>query len=168
MRTFVALSLLLMGWAYWILSGGGGFAPEAWPEAVAEAAVAPVAPPVVEITRADASLDDLPLAPARADPGAAPAEPLAPGAALLALAPEMAAPLLPRPEAAAAVPAGDLRVVTGDDVNLREGPGTGFAVVGRMARGERAEVIEAVDGWARVRLPSGEGWMAERFLGAEG
>lgn len=188
MRTFVVLSFLLMGWAYWVLSGGSGFAPEAWPEVAEVATGEAEAPPVVEITRADASLDDLPLAPAGPEgtdlatlrapsPSPEPAEPLAPAEALLALAPEMAAPLAPRPEtaeapeaanleAAAPVAAPDLRAVTGDAVNLREGPGTDFAVVGRMGRGDRAEVLEAADGWMRVRSPAGEGWMAERFLGA--
>jgi uncharacterized protein YgiM (DUF1202 family) len=44
-------------------------------------------------------------------------------------------------------------VVTGSSVNLRQGPGTVYAVVGRVHRGDTLVVVgEAVD-WYRVYLP---------------
>ncbi|RPF49709.1 SpoIID/LytB domain protein [Thermodesulfitimonas autotrophica] len=52
-------------------------------------------------------------------------------------------------------------VVKGDVVNLRTGPGTGYGIVGRMARGLRLELLEARDGWYKVRLATGQtGWVA--------
>ncbi len=105
-----------------------------------------------------------------AGPEGLPDTPVAPDEALAALAPDLAAPPAPevaaRPapvEAAPPAPA-TRREVAGDRVNLREGPGTTFDVVGRLARGEAAEVIESRDGWARVRVGANEGWVSERFL----
>lgn len=103
-----------------------------------------------------------------AGPEGLPETPVEPDEALAALAPDLAdappdaAPASPVEAAAPAPPA--RREVTGDRVNLREGPGTTFDVVGRLARGEAAEVIELRDGWARVRVGANEGWMSERFL----
>ncbi|MGQ9512347.1 SpoIID/LytB domain-containing protein [Thermodesulfitimonas sp.] len=52
-------------------------------------------------------------------------------------------------------------VVKGDVVNLRTGPGTGYGIVGRMTRGLRLELLEARDGWYKVRLATGQtGWVA--------
>lgn len=111
-----------------------------------------------------------------AGPEGLPETPVAPDEALAALAPDLA-PDLPAPppaatdagpaplvEAASTSAAPALREVAGDRVNLREGPGTTFDVVGRLARGEAAEVMESRDGWARVRVGANEGWMSERFL----
>ena len=64
----------------------------------------------------------------------------------------------------------DIRVVSGNRVNVRGGPGTGFDVVNRLVRGEEVEIIEDNgDGWVRMRPVSGgtEGWMAD-FLLASG
>ena len=59
----------------------------------------------------------------------------------------------------------DLREVIGDGVNMRGGPGVQYAVVGKLSRGERAEVLREESGWAELRLASGEtGWMAANFL----
>jgi uncharacterized protein YgiM (DUF1202 family) len=109
------------------------------------------------------------LAPA-AGPEGLPETPVAPDEALAALAPDLAGAPSPAPEPAAApaslveAAAGARREVAGDRVNLREGPGTTFDVVGRLARGEVAEVIETRDDWARVRVGANEGWVSERFL----
>lgn len=44
--------------------------------------------------------------------------------------------------------------VTGSSVNLRAGPGTGFAVVGRGARSDELVVTGQTDGlWVEVELP---------------
>ena len=64
----------------------------------------------------------------------------------------------------------DIRVVSGNRVNVRGGPGTGFDVVNRLVRGEEVEIIEDNgDGWVKMRPVSGgkEGWMAD-FLLASG
>ncbi|WP_334111196.1 SpoIID/LytB domain-containing protein [Thermodesulfitimonas autotrophica] len=52
-------------------------------------------------------------------------------------------------------------VVKGEVVNLRTGPGTGYGIMRRMARGLRLELLEARDGWYKVRLATGQtGWVA--------
>ena len=59
----------------------------------------------------------------------------------------------------------DLREVVGDGVNMRSGPGVQHAVVGKLERGEMAEVLREESGWAELRLSSGEtAWMAANFL----
>ncbi|MCC7321971.1 MAG: SH3 domain-containing protein [Rubellimicrobium sp.] len=184
MNRFVFVSLLVMAWAYWELSGGAGFVPETRPAAEG-----------VTVTRADTSVIDTLAPPAPADPFAADpvSEPLAealPGLAPEALpagddgidavlgdvvgaAPEIAPepafegnPLI-TPEGPAATPVADLRVVTGNRVNLREGPGTGHAQIGQLTSGTILEVVETTaDGWARIMVQgSGEtGWMSASFL----
>ena len=59
----------------------------------------------------------------------------------------------------------DLRMVIGEAVNMRGGPGIQHPVVGTLGRGTRAEVLREESGWAELRLASGEtGWMAANFL----
>lgn len=179
MKLFVALSFLALAVLYWAASGGAGFEPEAWPEQAAEAVAATTqAEDAPDEAPDDALAASLPVAtdpspapgpeapptPLPAAPEGLPADPLDPDAALAALAPDLAAE---PPEAAPdAPPEGPLREVTGDVVNVRAGPGTDFDVVGQLARGERAEVLELRDGWASVRAGATEGWMSERFLAA--
>lgn len=179
MRLFIALSFVLLAVAYWLASGGPGFVPEARPVAEAEPAA------VVTVTRAEAPESDLVAPPPEAGalslepeagpepvaevatptgPEGLPETPVAPDEALAALAPDLAAGEAPEELVEAAAPGGAGREVTGDGVNLREGPGTSFDVVGRLDRGDRAEVIELRDGWAWVRVGGAEGWMSERFL----
>ena len=58
-------------------------------------------------------------------------------------------------------------VVTGSSVNMRAGPSNSRAIVGRMRRGERAELVaQATEGWVQVRAASSGrvGYMAARFL----
>ena len=59
----------------------------------------------------------------------------------------------------------DVREVIGDGVNMRSGPGVQHPVVGKLQRGEMAEVLQEQSGWAELRLASGESaWMAANFL----
>ena len=61
--------------------------------------------------------------------------------------------------------------VTARAVNLRAGPTTGSRILGRLTRGQSAELIRDVgNGWAEIRaLHSGEvGFMALRFLAPAG
>jgi N-acetylmuramoyl-L-alanine amidase len=51
--------------------------------------------------------------------------------------------------------------VTGDIVNLRSGPGTGYRKVGEVSRGTQLAVVGQSGGWYRVRLASGAlAWIA--------
>ena len=62
----------------------------------------------------------------------------------------------------------DLREVTGNGVNLRAGPGTGFDVATQLSKGTRVEVLDAPgNGWVYLRTVEGrqfEGWMADFLL----
>lgn len=136
---------------------------------VAEAAPVPAAPPPA----AD-------LAPAAAAPVVltayvpvatpAPAVVPAPAPAPDPVAVEVAEPEpepLPEPPPA---PAADIRLVSAERINVREGPSTDFAVVGRLTRDEAVTVVaEAGDGWVRVRIEGDgiEGFVAARLLRAQ-
>ena len=50
---------------------------------------------------------------------------------------------------------GDVIEVTVDELNVRTGPGTGYQACGMMTKGYRATVLEAKDGWARLK----DGWV---------
>lgn len=57
--------------------------------------------------------------------------------------------------------------VTGEVVNVREGPGTAFPVVGKVVFGEATEILsDPADDWVRIRIQGDgiEGFMARRFL----
>lgn len=61
----------------------------------------------------------------------------------------------------------DIRSVSADSANVRGGPSTGHAVVGRITRGEEVEVMETdPSGWLRIRIQGDgiEGWVAGRLL----
>jgi hypothetical protein len=61
----------------------------------------------------------------------------------------------------------DLRLVTGNLVNVRGGPGTHFDVVGKLTLGAEVVVLaENGDGWVEMRSLDGAtlGWMADFLL----
>ena len=57
-------------------------------------------------------------------------------------------------------------VLTGSDVNLRSGAGTGYSVIGSLYLGQRVTVIDNSDAnWAKIRTESGqEGYCTKEFL----
>jgi uncharacterized protein YgiM (DUF1202 family) len=64
----------------------------------------------------------------------------------------------------------DLRIVSGNSVNVRGGPSTEYGIVSKLARGDEVRILEDNgDGWVRMQpLSGGEaGWMAD-FLLTEG
>ena len=72
---------------------------------------------------------------------------------------------LPEPEIAG----GDLFIVAAKQVNVREGPGKTYSVVGSLTRGEQVLVVledSPIAGWSRVRLEGDgiEGYIATRLL----
>ncbi|MDR7123463.1 SH3 domain-containing protein [Pseudotabrizicola sp. 4114] len=73
----------------------------------------------------------------------------------------------PKAVEAAVTVAEDVKYVTGRSVNVRSGPSTQNAVVGRLTRGEAVSVIsDEGNGWARVRVEGDgiDGYMAISFL----
>ncbi|MCP1167027.1 SH3 domain-containing protein [Limimaricola litoreus] len=60
----------------------------------------------------------------------------------------------------------ELRQISGDWVNMRQGPGTGHAVLDTLPRGTKAKLIESAGGWAKIEITSTgvTGWMSERLL----
>jgi hypothetical protein len=172
---FIVLSFLVMAWGYYELSGGADFVPETRPVIVADtedAAPAPedTTPDVVEVvTRADTeSLDAI-------DAIAVIEEVATPTPDTIVIDPETVASAIPEPaevpvsveDALRDIVGTDMREVTGDLVNMRDGPGTDFGVIDKLARGSLVNVIETgIDGWVRVEVETtGQtGWMSDQFL----
>ncbi len=195
MNRFIVLSFLVMGWGYYELSGGADFVPEQRPvvaqapDPLPETASEPVVAAadttepaddaldsVTVVTRADTeTLDALPEAEDTA--AAAEAIELQADSVADALSQALADPVvntgepepLPEEQTASAPPtAADLREVTGDTVNLRDGPGTNFNVVDRLTRGTVIAVLDTgPDGWVYVEINGLTGWMSSDFLGPQ-
>lgn len=74
-------------------------------------------------------------------------------------------PEAPRPEVVHQT-GPDIWFVTGDRVNVREGPSTENLVIGQLSRGAAVELFEfRTDGWARIRLDGiEEGFISGEFL----
>ncbi len=131
------------------------------PETAVELAVAPEAAPETS----DETREPLELAvvrPAAALNGIAPIEPGAEN-------PLPAPRVISAPSARPVLSADETKIleVTGNSVNLRAGPSTGRDIVGRLSRGDKAELVaEAAEGWLQIRdLSTGTvGFMAARFL----
>lgn len=117
-------------------------------------------PADTEVTRSAPmnSLSDL-VATARLDPSVVPATPLE-------QIPEPAATVKPAAAPVPAITATDVRVVTGDRVNLRVAPSAQSAIVGGVSRGDPAEVVlDDGTSWVRIRTQEGlEAWIFGRFL----
>lgn len=61
--------------------------------------------------------------------------------------------------------AGDRVEVTARVLNVRGGPGTSYAVIGKVYRGERLKVVERRGRWRKIRLKSGkEGWVHGNYV----
>ena len=63
----------------------------------------------------------------------------------------------------------DLRFVDGDRVNVRGGPGTGYAVVGKLFRNDMVEILaDEGNGWLHLRdtVTGEEGWIADWLVTA--
>ena len=68
---------------------------------------------------------------------------------------------------AAVAQAEKLRVHSPGDgfLNLRTGPGTGYAIVREMYNGQTVRILERKGSWVRVRHSSGAtGWASAKYL----
>lgn len=123
----------------------------------------PPAPPPVEVAQASAtpSVVLASYAPAAPEPVALPVP--APAEPVSAVQPDPQA--IPVPEAAP-VPV-DIRYVSSNAINVRQGPSTNDAVIGRLTRNEAVTVVaDNGDGWVQVRIEGDgiEGYVAGRLL----
>ena len=190
MNKFVLIAFAFMGFAFYELSGGSDFVPGNNSLTVFAPAPPVVAASVVDRPAVVARADTTAVDTQRVDPVSAPvaevveveqptAQPdILQGVALASVAapvepapipePVVAAVAEPEPEPAPVVEP-DLRFVDGDRVNLRGGPGTDYAVVGKLLRDDMVEVLkDEGNGWLHLRVSAtgDEGWMADWLLTA--
>jgi uncharacterized protein YgiM (DUF1202 family) len=162
---FILVTFFFLAVTFYEMSGGAGFVPE---QRIA------AANPVETVARADtatlASLTEVqePAVPnALTEPLIAPVAAVADEAVVEAVVAEVTEAVVEPPVAEA--PVSDLREVIAERVNVREGPGTDYAVMDKLTQGTQAEVLETdASGWARVRvIDTGLlGWVSAEFLGA--
>ena len=55
-----------------------------------------------------------------------------------------------------------------NNVNVRSGPGTGYAVVDTLRRGEQVDVQRCQSSWCYVVKPGPDGWVSASYLSAGG
>lgn len=173
-RTYIPVTFLFLGWAFYEMSGGSDFTP-AQPKA---ANPSPEIADALSETEAPAAQDSEVLL--------ASFEPENPTvmtdaqtrlieAAAMALAgvdpeaPEQAEETVFAFQSlsqSTTSSATDLREVAGNRVNMRSGPGTSHGVIVTLNRGQKLVVLETNNGWARVEVVgSGRiGWMSESLL----
>lgn len=163
---FILVTFFFLAVAFYEMSGGSGFVPE---QRVAEADGAPET-----VTRAEtttlAALTDIEQ-PAVTEtltvPLIEPQVAEAPVTETLVASEAVVDAVVEQVAAAGTI---DLRQVTAERVNVREGPGTDYAVMDKLVQGTETEVLEIdSDGWAHVRvIDSGLlGWVSAEYLAAE-
>jgi hypothetical protein len=154
----IGVTFLLLGVGYYEMSGGADFQPRT---RISVAQAADTTGDAFEIERTDSGI---PVTAMREFPE---------NVELIS------ASFMPKP-AAAATPApaviettaeaADAKLallqVSGDRVNMRQGPGTSHGVLDTLPRGTEARLIESAGGWAKIEITStGQtGWMSERLL----
>ncbi len=169
MKRFILVTFLFLGWAFYEVSGGANFVPEARVANVDPLATAETVTRANTTDMASLGQGSVPLVqPATAIPAAAAVVSAEPASfeTTPAIAP-VAATVAADVATSSTVVTADLRSVSGQRVNMRQGPGTSFGVVDTLPQGTLAEVIEVgADGWAKVRIVDTDqvGWMAERLL----
>jgi hypothetical protein len=173
MIRIMGVTFAVLGWAWWELSGGAAFAPGDNGLRVLASLdrVEQTAPPrdALHMARADTAA----LAPDTVASEPAQARSIAVETGLsqtrqdptpIADAAQAADPSAPVVIEAVSI---DYRFVTGGRVNLRSGPGTSFAVLSQLVRGDEVEVLsDPGAGWVKLRVLDGNGvgWMADAFL----
>lgn len=72
----------------------------------------------------------------------------------------------PQPTTEASPAPAETGVIVGNqNINVRSGPGSGFAIVTTAAPGEQVEILSRGSGWFNVRLANGdEGWVAANLV----
>ena len=194
MRRFIFVTFIFLGWAFYLASGGADYAPR--PGSLQARVSEDVTPPVRElsglVTPADEStvtaLADLDLSKSRdtevtlasasteGEDVATASDPiedtgtdlekvailtLDSGYADITIAEPLTVPEVTQPR--------DIREVTGNVVNMRDGPGTSFERVGKITKGTEIVVLEDPgNSWVKLQvLDTGEtGWIADWLITA--
>lgn len=188
MTRFILLTFGLLGWAFFEMSGGTDFEPKSVAvaevkteelQAVSRASSTLDLTSVAVVERVAAPAPDKVAAVVAPDPDpdpvagvlpvtteAAPQTVLANGAPVVAPDP-VVADAEPAPVAAPLYL--DFREITGNRVNVRNGPGTNYAVLARLNRGDEVVVLDdSGDGWLKLRLVGNNrvGWIADFLVTA--
>ncbi|MGL5641936.1 MAG: SH3 domain-containing protein [Paraclostridium sp.] len=58
----------------------------------------------------------------------------------------------------------DYRTITGNNVNFRKGPGTNYASIGKLSKGNKVEYIETVGTWIKVKNNGAEGFVHSDYV----
>lgn len=180
MNKYILIAFAVMVMAFYELSGGADFEPGknslvifAEPKPIQPTPLP--RPEIVARANTDTGLSGLTdIAPARAliEPAATdPAPVVVPVALETEIAVETPEPVLvPSSERLSdPEPQSDLRFVDGDRVNVRGGPGTDYAVVGKLFRNDMVEILaDEGNGWLHLRdtVTGEEGWIADWLVTA--
>ena len=190
MKTFILLTFGFLGFAFYEMSGGADFepasarvaaaAPEVAEAQQAETVVAPVAPatPVdtAAITKIDTSASVTRVSMDLTNVNAAVEEAVqqAQNGSTAQIIDSSETPQIILPSLIATTnnsntdtSGGDVRIVSGNRVNVRGGPSTDYGIVSKLARGDEVRILEDNgDGWVRMQpVDGGEaGWMADFLL----
>lgn len=190
MKTFILLTFGFLGFAFYEMSGGADFEPAsarvaaATPEASetqqAEAVVEPVAPAAAvqtaAITKIDTSASVTRVSMDLTNVNAAVEEAVqqAQSGSTAQIIDSSETPQIILPSLIATTnnsntdtSGGDVRIVSGNRVNVRGGPSTDYGIVSKLARGDEVRILEDNgDGWVRMQpVDGGEaGWMADFLL----
>lgn len=156
----IGATFLLLGVGYYEMSGGADFRPQTMIGAVQASTPSPEMIARHDVERSESGIpvtamrefpENVELISASFMPKPAKAEPVE---------------TVATPAVAETMSDIQLRQISGDWVNMRQGPGTSHAVLDTLPRGTEARLIESAGGWARIEITStGEtGWMSERLL----
>ncbi|MEC3861492.1 SH3 domain-containing protein [Mesobacterium sp. TK19101] len=186
MTRFILLTFGFLGWTWYEMSGGSEFEPKS-------AEVAEVQTEELQsVSRASSTLDLTSVAvvervaapapekvaavvvsepaPVSADTAAAPAsQPVVADAVPVVVPEPVVAIAEPEPVTAPAPLYLDFREITGNRVNMRNGPGTNYAVLARLSRGDEVVVLDdSGDGWLKLRVVGDNrvGWIADFLVTA--
>lgn len=196
MVRFILVTFAFLGWAFYELSGGSEYEParlqltnvtvDTLKPAVSTAPKVKAAPDApIEVTRVSlnlTSVDDVLEGRAAVPVNLPQQKQLEPEIVTNAVQQGEAVTLIPslatgadttqQPQPVAvsetsAIGFFETRIVSGNRVNVRGGPGTDYNVVGRLVRGDSVEILEDTGtGWVRFQAVGGDtqGWIADFLL----
>jgi len=187
MKTFILLTFGFLGFAFYELSGGADFEPAsakfaaATPDAPAgkKTTTAPAEQPVTtaSITKINHTPDVTRVSLDLTEVGNTAEQAVQKPTARVIDSAETPQIILPSLIAttnstttlnsAATSQSNDIRIVSGNRVNVRGGPSTNHSVVSKLTRGQEVRILQDNgDGWVRMQPVNGgeSGWMADFLL----